>query len=128
MNELKADRCGSATSARITMNYEACPLCGEHHETSACGTAGARCAVAAGSGLYREHEVRVIEKYKITTLRHAANAIFNQLNAAYSCGPQTDQGRQALIDAQALADVIVASPAATAAIGPNTKGTNAPVE
>lgn len=31
------------------MNYEACPICGQHHETSACRTAGARCAVAAGS-------------------------------------------------------------------------------
>ena len=31
------------------MNYESCPICGEHHETSACTPAGARCAGAAGS-------------------------------------------------------------------------------
>ena len=31
------------------MNYESCPICGQHHETSACGPAGARCAVAACS-------------------------------------------------------------------------------
>ena len=75
--------------------------------------------LAAGSGLYREREMRVIEKYRIETLRHAANAIFNKLTEAFSCGLQAEQGKQALYDAQTLADVIVASPAASAAIGPN---------
>ena len=50
------------------------------------------------------------------------NAIFNKLNEAYHCGMQTDQGRNALFDAQALADVIVRSESATSLIGPNAKG------
>jgi len=87
-----------------------------------------RCALGDGSAFWKEHsfwrdhEKRVIDAYKIETLRHAANAIFNKLNEAYHCGMQTDQGRNALFDAQALADVIVRSESATSLIGPNAKG------
>lgn len=68
---------------------------------------------------WRDHEKKVIEKYGIETIRHAANAIFNKLNEAYHCGLESDQGKTALFDAQALADVIVRSEAAEKPIGPN---------
>ena len=58
----------------------------------------------------------VVEKYKIETIRHAANAIFNKLNEAhYFHG--TPQGTEALLDAQSLANVIVRADYAAEKIG-----------
>ena len=66
---------------------------------------------------WRLNERAVIDKYRIETIRHAANAIFNKIGEAYYCGLQSEQGKTALFDAQDLADVIVKSHTATERIG-----------
>lgn len=79
-----------------------------------------------GSAICRPGHAAVIEKYKVETLRHAANVIFNKLNEAHFCGSNSEQGREALFDAQVLADVIVQSENAESSISrrywPNTGG------
>lgn len=59
----------------------------------------------------------VIDKYRVVTIRHAANAIFNKLNEAL-CFAGTDQGKLAGMEAQALANAIVASPNSESPIAP----------
>ena len=57
----------------------------------------------------------IIDQFQIETIRHAANAIFNQLSEAHACHG-TEQGKKAILVAQRLADLIVQSKAAGAAI------------
>lgn len=81
--------------------------------------AGAAPCSAKRLQFFRPHELQVVKKYHVETLRHAANAIFNKLNEAGFCAG-TEQGRQAIMDAQALADVIVQSDNAELPIGSNS--------
>ena len=74
-------------------------------------------------------ESKVITEYRIETIRHAANVIFNKLNEAQSFAG-TDQGKQALSDAQTCADIIVGSPNSAAMIvatpTPAQRGSDSP--
>ncbi len=78
-------------------------------------------SVAPRSAFWQENEQAAIDKYRIETIRHAANAVFHKLGEIYVCGAGTEQGRTAMNDALSLIDVIVRSHSADQPIGPNAE-------
>ncbi len=61
-----------------------------------------------------DRDRQLIEKYRIETIRHAANVAFNKVNEAISCAQShPEQAAEALSDVQGCVDLIVGCDAAT---------------
>lgn len=105
----------SRTAPKSTeAEYNCPPVCPKCHS---CHRGECKSTDTEGDKDRISREVRhpkIIEKYKIKTIRHAANAAWNMINVALSCiESHKIQAFEALADAQDLTDLIVSQSGAS---------------